>query len=340
MTTSTQRNKPTTFPVIEYEKGSKIKPFQAAFKELEKDKMENLRFPKTEISNEKIILVGSAKDKCDILLDDENMDFCEFFKSENKRSVKAAKIKLVKKDAKKNSAIMTLATTTGIAVGSVGWAGGPIGGVIGMGIGGITGIAIGSIYINHKVTKKINLHIIASDKYQVWRSSAISQQIFPVFKMFLDASEEFKTFLCPLTKDLISLPLRAPDGYTYEKDAIFEYLKKNTGSDKDLATFKSPVNARAICKATLVFDFDYCIRLIQKTKQVYLEICKHRDRLVLKHGFDAVEQNTIQTMKYVQTQVKMYYFDLYEDQVNKNEISEQKRAELIAKTKKEWDWGF
>lgn len=318
----------------------KIQPLKQSLKELKTDNLAKVAFPKTGVPNECIMRIGTAQSKCEILLHDECPDWSRIFRKENKGVVRSTKIKIIKEDAKKNTKIMVVSTGIGVAVGSAGWAGGPVGGAIGMSLGGLAGFVVGGIYINHNVTKKMKLQILVCDQYTHWRSAAIATQVFPIFKLFLNASKEFKDLLCPLTKDVISFPMKAPDGFTYEKDAICDYLEKKVGKEKSHSKCRSPMNKTLICKDDLVFDLEYCKNLIQKSKEVYGEILKHEGDIILKHGVYEIHKNTVETITMLKTQVEVHYYKVYKEQRNKGLITQAEMDIQIAKKTQAWDWGF
>lgn len=84
----------------------------------------------------------------------------------------------------------------------------------GMGIGG----TLGALF-------KGNQTISAqAPEYNHWKGEAILSKFYPLFQQFLKESPELQEFLCDLRQDLITHPLRAPNGKIYEKEAIEEWL--------------------------------------------------------------------------------------------------------------------
>lgn len=46
----------------------------------------------------------------------------------------------------------------------------------------------------------------------------------------INLDDKFEKYLCPITGDVMVDPVIAPDGYTYERSAITEWLKKSNES--------------------------------------------------------------------------------------------------------------
>jgi|GEM_PF-1976949 len=109
-----------------------------------------------------------------------------------------------------------------------------------------------------------------SKEYTTWRDQAIRDKVFPLFQQFLEKSDVIENFLCPITRDLISTPVRDPKGRVYEQDAIFAWIDRvvpytpealarlPTEADRDRVRFRtSPFCDMVLTKADLTYDTDY-----------------------------------------------------------------------------------
>ncbi len=302
---------------------------------------------KTHLSESKVestalMLLGGAETTCRMHGESESSLREKTYRKENKALVKSTTKKtaltVIKTDAKKNSKAMGISVGVGAALGCVGFAGGPIGGAIGVSVGSTIGFFVGGVYIKNNITKKINIQIFTSDHYTKWRADAVIQKVFPIFKNFLDADDQFEDFFCPISQDIISIPMKAPDGKTYEKDMIEGYLLAVTKDAEKKC--ESPIRGKSFSRSELVFDLTYCQNLIVKTQEVYKKVKEVEGNYILKYGLEAVQKNTKQTIDSLYTSVKFHYFnELSIKKENRNMTLEQ----LEAKVKKEcaqWDWNF
>jgi hypothetical protein len=85
-----------------------------------------------------------------------------------------------------------------------------------------------------------------SQKYIQWRDEAIKTKIYPLFQQFLRDSDLLEDLLCDLTQDLISHPVKAPNGKVYEKAAIDDWLSRKAIelSPERLAGMSADASAR------------------------------------------------------------------------------------------------
>lgn len=302
-----------------------------------------VNLPDTKVENTAIMLLGKTETTCKTYSETKSKKREKIYTKENKSLVKSTTKKtaltVIKKDAKKNSQVMAASVMTGCAVGSVGWAGGPLGGIIGMSIGGGIGFFVGGIYIKNNVTKKINLQIFTSEHYIKWRANAVIQKVFPIFKNFLDLDKQFEDFFCPISQDLIISPMRAPDGRTYEKEMIEIYLdvaSKNNPEKK----CESPIRGKGFSKSELVFDLSYCQKLLLKTNEVYKMVKQIGADNVLKNGLKAVQKNTKETITALHDSVRMHYFNLYSSDAKNKQMTIEELNMLVKKECVQWDWNF
>lgn len=160
-------------------------------------------------------------------------------------------------------------------------------------LGGITGgtIGYGATFANRCIQLK------HSNEYLRWEAEAIQQNVLPLFKDFLSENEVIQNFLCPVTGDLITVPVRAADNATYEQQGIEHWLDSILPTDAAYAAMSpeqkaialppaklaamspearaqalintSPLHICPITKAGLTYDFNYHKKLFAKLKTVY-----------------------------------------------------------------------
>jgi hypothetical protein len=133
---------------------------------------------------------------------------------------------------------------------------------VGAGLGATLGGLFGAGYTINQVEQ--------SKEYLTWRDNAILTGIYPLFKKFLNETEQFQDLLCPINHDLISVPFKDPKGRVYEEAEIRKWIRKvipyshealaklPSDSDRDGIRFRtSPFGDMELTEADLTYDFDY-----------------------------------------------------------------------------------
>jgi len=144
--------------------------------------------------------------------------------------------------------------------------------------GAAIGGGIGSLV---SATRKVK-EMERSKEYATWRAQAIRDKVFPLFQQFLEKSDVIENFLCPITRDLITTPVRDPKGRVYEQDAIFAWIDRvvpytpealarlPTEADRDRVRFRtSPFCDMALTKADLTSDTDYHTKISVALKALF-----------------------------------------------------------------------
>jgi hypothetical protein len=114
-----------------------------------------------------------------------------------------------------------------------------------------------------------------SNEYLQWKGEAIVRKVFPVWQNFLN--EYVDDFICPISQDLIGIPVRAPDGRTYEKAAIERWINQKELAAEGLEEPErtnilintSVIRACIITKESLVYADDYHKKLFERLATVY-----------------------------------------------------------------------
>lgn len=288
---------------------------------------------------ETIKLIGEAAKNSRIYSGPYESPRRTIYKKQNTAVVSEVRLKtmisVLKEDAVKNSKVMGVSVCIFTAIGSIGWAGGPVGGAAGMGAGAAVGLGVGGAIIKHKLNKRINLVIVSSEHYTLWRASAIERNVYPVFRNFIEDGG-FREFFCPLYLDVCRVPVKAPDGRTYDQETIFAYI---THQKKEADEYvDSPIRGTKFRKKDLQVDLDYCRRLIFKASQVYRDVLRYGRDNVRAHGVMAVRKNTKDLMEGIRKELASNLYLKYEEDVRSKKMTSEERDALIAKETKQWDF--
>jgi hypothetical protein len=218
---------------------------------------------------------------------------------------------------------LILGAAKGAAGGFVGGflVSGPTLGALGAIIGGLpgffTGYKIGAALSTFaeaidggiKGIKEFEIKFISSDKYKVWIEEARKTDVYPVYQKIIE-DPRFENYICPLSYDLIRVPVRAPDGKIYEQTNIVEWIKIKEGQIKeatDAGASVEKINAiretispmRIRVESFTVADLRYCP-----------DYFKRLDTLA-KIKISEMEDN--ETKKIFQTAVKVLQASHFED---------------------------
>ena len=133
-----------------------------------------------------------------------------------------------------------------------------------------------------------------SQEYKLWKNEAIKSKVYPSFQKFLQESVQLEGLLCDLTEDLISQPVKAPNGKVYEKGAIEDWLSRKAIEfpPERLAAMSDDARAAALlnfcpsrsCHLTsdmLTYDFTYHQKVATALKSLSDQI----DDEQFKQGF-------------------------------------------------------
>lgn len=298
-----------------------------------------MEIPEPPLGVETIKLVGEAAKNARVYAGAYESPRRSIYKKENSALVsdirKQTIVNVLKEDAGKNAKIMTVTVCVFTAIGSAGWAAGPVGGAAGMGAGAAVGVGVGGAIIKHKINKKINLVIVSSQHYALWRASAIEKNVYPVFRNFI-VDGGFREFFCPIYLDVCRIPVKAPDGQTYDQETIYAYITdQNKGPDEYV---NSPLRGKQFRKKDLQIDLDYCRRLIFKASQVYKQVLRYGRDNVQAHGVKAVRKNTKDLMEGIRIELAKNLYVKYDEKVRKKEMTGAERDEKIAYETKQWDF--
>jgi hypothetical protein len=231
-----------------------------------------------------------------------------------------------------------MSVTIGIfgGLGALGWIGGPIFGGVFTAFGISLGIGAGSFIINNDINRKINIAINFTDHYAEWRAKAITLNVYPIFKNFIDKDKVFEDFLDPFTNEICSIPMVDPFGKTYDQKPMYKYIEDAKYLDDQ--KFTCPFTCNWICKNDLIVNTKYCRQLIKKCEDVYADVIKLGQDNEIKHGIDAVIKHTQDLMECIRSQLASQLYNYYEEAVRKQNMTNDERAEYIRLSTKQWDF--
>lgn len=311
-------------PPIAYINSSQIVPYGYRF-ELSKD----------DLPINAIALCGQAEKNCKTYCSSDPTKRIEIYKEKNpkeyKKHYKDNKLTVILEDKKTNSIVMGICTSIVGGLGSLGWLAGPVGGAPGTTLGILGGIALGGFIVKVLVDEQIDIALQVTDHYIFWLSQSIAEVAYPVFKNFINTDEEYKDYLCPLSSDVCSYPVKAPDGKIYNLKNISEYIEKFT--DKNDVKVTSPVYGTIkFSKNELILDHGYCKKIIEISQGTYLKVRQQSKDNKITHGADAVINHTKNIMNAIKDKVG---FEVWKKCQNQ---SPDKISELVAKATAQWDF--
>ncbi|KPK32662.1 MAG: hypothetical protein AMS24_03585 [Chlamydiae bacterium SM23_39] len=176
----------------------------------------------------------------------------------------------------------TVGAVAGIVVGGAvgGAAGGLIGGLPGFGVGivvgGATGLFVGGAGVGVLVKFATKIHVKKSEEYKLYYTQE-SKRVINEYKEFLkNHSDDFKEFMCPLSKDLIENPVKYPKHEAvYESAYIKRWLNRKPNGDN------SPNREGHMDPNKLRYDFTYFPRLIKKLNKYATELFERNIAIVI-----------------------------------------------------------
>lgn len=186
---------------------------------------------------------------------------------------------------------------------------GLIGGMkLGATLGAVGGAADGA----YMGIKKFKIEFISSDKYKEWVEQARKTDVYPVYKKIIEEDERFEEYLCPLTCDLISLPVYAPDKRVYENQSITLWIKQKeeqiklaieSGAPeeriKTLREGLSPVRAKVESFTTedLRYHPEYFTKLDQLAKIKISEMENNEAKGLFQDAIRTIQSSQIENRK-------------------------------------------
>lgn len=207
------------------------------------------------------------------------------------------------------------ALVSGPAFGAVGSIfGGLPGFVVGYKIGVVLSTAGETIEGGLRGFKEFKIQFMTSDKYKQWVEEARKTDVYPVYQKIIEGDARFDDFICPLKMDLICVPVRAPDGKTYEQANISEWIKKkenqlkeatNAGySTEKINSIKetlSPIraNVNSFSVDDLRYQLDYFTQLDKIAKVKISEMNNAEEKRIFKSAIDAILMGHISDRKQI-----------------------------------------
>ncbi|MGD2169006.1 MAG: hypothetical protein PVI40_02055 [Chlamydiota bacterium] len=154
----------------------------------------------------------------------------------------------------------------------------------------VSGAIIGGLYRTHQINNNITNQIQLSTAYVDWKTNEIEEDVYQQYQEHLKENERLRDFLCPITHDLISFPVKTPDGRVWEKQNIQLHLElcRNAGITDERT---HPFRIQPITIDDLTFDNEYHRIVVN----VLNEIIAEETILSIREGIitfrDCVQQN-------------------------------------------------
>jgi len=291
----------------------------------------NVNVPPMAYTIDVITLCGQAKTDVRLYAGPREKPRRDVYKKDNVKVVKKVSrqttIRVLKQDALKNSRTMAISVGIFGGLGSLGWLAGPVGGAPGTSLGIALGMGVGGLIIKKSVDRKINIAITFSDHYAEWRAKAITTKVYPIFRNFIETDDVFEDFFCPISQDICSVPMLAPDGRTYDQSQINDYIASLGAGDDD--PIVSPIRGKSFCKNDLIVNTQYCRDLVKKAEEVYDDVVRYGRDNEIKHGVAAVIKNTQDLMEGIRIQVAFQLYYAYDDDVRNHRLTEDERDAIL-----------
>lgn len=295
------------------------------------------KVPETKLNKECICLYGTAEKNAETYCEVKKSR--EQYKRENGNRAQTITLNIFKKSFPLTVLTVGGCALVGAGIGATAFAtpAAPVAGPVCTTIGGVGGAAVGVVLARRMIITKVAVAIQQSDHFMLWRTRAIANNVYPVFHNFICTEKEFKPFLCPLSRDIITIPLRAPDGQIYDYAKINDYFTTLT-KDPD-ERIASPFNPEIkFCRNDLYFDRKLCEDLIKKGEKVYARVVKMGNKHIETHGLKAVIDNTRTIMDALYQQAKVETLTELQPRVDRGEITSEQRDRMAEKACIQWNF--
>lgn len=144
---------------------------------------------------------------------------------------------------------------------------------LGMSTGCCVGAAIGGAYgfIDSKIGTE-NMHdVFKTERFIEFINTKKSEVVDKIFKEFIHKNEFLKDCICPLSGNLFFVPVKAPNGITYEYDNIHREIRLFDHSNKSVSInhpFMSTGKWKEFYTSDLTLDMDTFELTLSKVKIV------------------------------------------------------------------------
>ncbi len=220
--------------------------------------------------------------------------------------------------------------------------GATLGAKIGAVFGGIVGIQL--------LCKDIKIVVLKSSVYEDWTTTLKAQDVYNIYTKIVQEDGSFDEYICSITGDFPSIPVRSPHGHLYDKQAIEQWIDQRetqialaiqSGSRPEyiegLKRSVCPRRNGAFSKNDLTYEETFFVRLNAVIKDKLLQNENFQSDSLFKEGLDklscANQQNRISI---ISSQIgSMYVFCEMNNlpsriaEVAKDKILEQYRAGKI-----------
>lgn len=180
------------------------------------------------------------------------------------------------------------------------------GAILGAKIGGAAGGALGAVSGVIKGVAVHTLEIKHSTAFIDWKIKQVKEKVYPIFRKYLKDTdfEGMEGVICPISMDVITIPVWAPDGDIYDKDSIEQWIDQvdainnkkredyECGKTKELDLLQtSPKRSVSFGKEDLRYDQKTLAKIYKKATEILKKGVKLKD-LDEKEGAVVVEGMT------------------------------------------------
>lgn len=193
-----------------------------------------------------------------------------------------------------------VAAVSTVAGGGAGFlVAGPVGAAAGAGGGLGAGLTVGipaGIAAGIVTTRVMKRSLIThSPHYQAWKAENAAEEIREAFYQFISGDEilgnEANGLLDPITFDILRIPVKAPDGLTYEYEGIIEYIEgqRNLGNTLESPFKKTLTQVQELELPDGVPPFEPLINGVEFSED-YLRFDHRKRAQIIARIIDIIEQ--------------------------------------------------
>lgn len=176
-------------------------------------------------------------------------------------------------------------------------------------IGGTIGVSLGTAIGGTASSVLTTIRIQNSDHYMDWKQQLIDVKVYNTFKDYLSKDLILQSCLCPISLDIMMVPVKAPDGLVYEQEEILSWIK----------------NKREDSAASIYREIDFGENDLLFDKEVFMKTAK-RISYLLKTDITNLSKEGI--VPQALTQYMQMRKTKYRDILNKvSEISRELRRD-------------
>ncbi len=166
--------------------------------------------------------------------------------------------------------------------------------------GGKIGAVIGLIPGISFFTKNINVIVFRSPTYSNWVTKCRTDDVYSIYIKIIQEDGAFDDYLCNITQDFPNMPVRCPNGYLYDKQAIESWVDRQTqqllldieanrvNDIEDSSRNICPRRIKGFAKEQLVFQNNFYEKLNSLVLEKLKENESNQSNELVKAGLNAL----------------------------------------------------